>query len=1314
MLDEARTNVKAFEIRLQKQEKNDENIKDIFKQLQDYLYLSDDENVSLNSEIEKLKNEKQILEKANAEMQTTINEYKKREHELEGKVSKLKGELVEKEEINNCGPTGKCKSYELEIEELKAEKALLEIKLRNYCIAYERSDENVMLTETNTRLSQEIKQTQEKYDRCNDEKFQLENELHKSMNDIQAKECDLADLRKNLKATEEKVEERDREIAALTHKLLLCNRANETAYLEKRKLEEERSNTNTLIAELENKIALQRTTNEKCNEEMKCQKDEISKLEEANKLLKSELGEMENDTRILRTMLNVNKSKKKKTMKKLAAVQEKVQNLEKELEAKNEKLHDMEREITKRDCEAAKGKDEKQALLLKINEANKLISESKMHSERKAAELQSFLEDCNVMGQRVHSLQRDLVKKEEQMETFKREAKQDQEDSLNEIAKLKTALNHYEDANQHSNAQLCSLEEQKDALRKKVEYLESENETLNKMADTIKAQLEHKDKENSCYQEKMKEYLVKIEEREKARKNRKQSYKNNLKSMKAEFESLIAIKNEKIRVTFAAECELQNKLKDMTAECEMYKNEISKLTEINENSDRSILTGEGQTREMLDNKNEFNSRLSAHELHLNAAIKELDTVANLLKECEHLRKTNHESVALIHTLENKIGYCSERISNLVGGEGMRNFTQQSLEFQEKHEEDQKRRLSKVEKDLKKKETDWDTKIHQVKEELKEQKSTVESLKEQLTKSEYAYENFKNNFSAFADQNETGAKKLEEAEAEVQNIKEKLIATEEVTAQMKLNLEKTKQVQEELMNNYKNATGELEEQAQSKNKLLEYVAKVEEDNNGLKKNLENNLNCMKENEEKHRNEIKKKDEEINSLRRELRNRKKELELLGQEYQKLSEEMINMKTAHSRTLKGLLKQTRLIDEISGSQEYQCIKSKKLQQEADEKEEELVTLRKKLMRYEQEITHIKGLFDFERELRRQIEADVKKIKIIYEDKIKKRNIAVENKEKVQTGMQQKLSRQQHQLDVQRNSLEDSKVELEKKKWIIESYEKEIKTQKELVSSITQKNQEMERNLTQKCEQNSELEKRLQERANSMEQMARLIEQYKGIVACKESNIESMEAVLHEKDLKHTELQQNLISRAKECSKVEKEMLALQKRASELEESLRRADKMYKARCSEKRELGERLKNMKYEYRKLIEEKEEVEEVKHELELRLLQCGEGKTYTGKTWNIHLKDTKHPNYTKKKFGSAKVKPHSKANKTISKEEKAVKNELHQFGTEQDLADFFITLYDEAAITLNGNGCAFQFKQTDTQDDELAAIFGPNEDQSQN
>ena len=1309
MLDEARTNVKAFEIRLQKQEKNDENIRDIFRQLQDYLYLSDDENTSLNNEIEKLKNEKKILEQANAEIQTTINEYKKREYELEGKVSKLQGELVEKEEINICRSTGRCKSCELEIEELKAEKALLEIKVRNYCIAYERSDENVLLTEANTRLSQEIEKIQEKYDKCNDEKFQLENELQKRMNETQAKECDLADLRKNLKVTEEKVIEREREIVTLTHKLLLCNRANEAADLEKRKLEEDRSNTNTLIAELENKITLQRTTSEKCNEEMKCQKDEISTLEEGNKQLKFELGEMENETKRLRTMLNVSKSKKKKTVKKLVAVQEKAQQIEKELAAKNEKLHDMEREMTKRDCEAEKAKEEKQALLLKISEANKLISDSKMHSERKAAELQSFLEECNVMGQRVQSLQRNLVKKEEQLEAFTREAKQDQKDSLNEITKLKTALNHFQDANQQSNAQLCSLEEEKDALQKKVECLESENETLNKMVDTMKSQLEHKDKENSCYQEKMQEYLAKIEEREKARKNRKQSYKKNLKSMKAEFETLIAIKNEKIRVTFAAECELQNKLKEMTAECEMYKNEISKLKEINENSDRSILTRKGHIHDLLDNKNEVDSRLSAHELHLNAAIKELDTITNLLKECEHLRRTNHESAALILTPENKIGHCSERVSSLAEGEGMRNFTQQSLEFQEKCKEDQKRRLSKLERYLKKKATDWGTEIYQVKQELQEHKSTVESLKEHLKKSEYAYDNFKNNFAAFADQNETGVKVLGEAEAEVQNITEQLIATEQFTAQMKLNLEKMKEVQEELMHNYKNAISELEKQAQSKNKLLDYVAKVEEDNEELQKSLEKNLNCMKENEEKYMNETKRKDEEVNSLQRELSNKKKELESLGQEYQNLSEEMVNMKTAHSRTLKDLLKQASLIDELSGSQDHQRNKRKKLQVEVEEKEEELIMLRRKLMRYEQEITNIKGLLDFERELRRQIEADVNNIKIIYEDRMKERNILVENKEQAQNGMQQKLSQQQHQIDFQRKSLEETKIELERKKWEIENYEKEVGTQKEIVGSTKQKIQEMEKNLTQKCKQNSELEKRLQEKESSTAQMARSIDQYKSMVACKESNIESMGAILKEKDLKHNELQQALISQAKDCSKIEKEKLALQKRASQLEEGLRRAEKMYKARCSEKRELGERLQNMKYEYRRLLEEKEEIEEAKHELELRLLQCGEGKTSTGKTWNIYSKDTKHLNNTQKRFASAKVKPDSKTKKMITNEEKAVKNELHQFGTEQDLAGFSIMLFDEATNKLNDIECAFPFKQTDTQDDELAAIFGPND-----
>ena len=1278
------------------------------------MLFSDDENLQLRNEVEVLKNELQTLENVN------IGQQKCRKRRNEDMMIKLGDEIEEREEGFLCKHSAKYKNNEAKRQGLRAEKVILEDKVRNCSIADERLKKILQLTDESLRLSKGISKLQERFDKCSSEKIELENELQRKIYELQAKEIDLTDLRIRVKESEVKAENREQEIAILRQKLRLCNRGYEIAVLEKRKSEDDICYSNKSTPELENQINQHRVTIGKCKKEMKRQEDEILELENANKILRSRLEEMAQEKNTLRAKLDISESKTAKLDKELGEAQEKISKLEDELQRKNKHSHDIERTISMIENKAVKMEKENEISVHKVHEASNLIAEFKEVSKSKMAELQKFFEDYKCTLQRESALQHKLDEREKALEASEQKIKQQLENSRKTIRKQKEAVKYLQKANESCKTKIYSLEVQHDKLQQDGQGIENENVALKKVVTAMEVELKIRNQEITGYQEKIQGYLAKIEEDEGIKRTLKQSYQNEITSMKAEIEK----KDKQINEASVLESDLYNKLTNVKAECEMYKNEVEKLKETNENNDYLILTGKGNIQALTDNKTELISRLKEHEKQLvdsknreqeligqlTAAREGLEKMKtekkNLYNDCEQLSKANQESYCHLSRLESNIEVYNERIAILEEANAKLESEKQSIEVGAKYTEKEQIRLCRKENELKQEMAVKDKEIIKVKKELEKKRKSIQSLRHQLKKIVQMCKNLRNDLKTVSDQNNTKDRALKEVEVKLQCTTGELEVAEQATAELKSKVEKMNELQEELKEKYNNGQDEIKISEESIKELREYVVKLEQENEDLNRRSNSSLNGKKI-EEANINKFYKEEksmgqeEQIEMLKRDLRKREEDFESLGQEYQNLSKEMVNIKVMYSKMLKDHLNQNYEIEELSGSHEYEQNKRKKLQNEAGEKDKELITLRKKL-------TAIIELFDKEREVRLKADTGMRRFKALYEEVAKEKASLIDNKESMEKEMQKQISKLQHNLQAERSSSKKVGMELDRRRRDTGNYLRELEVQKNVIDTMGRKIKVLENSLSHKAEQNKELEKRLQEKMEKIDQFVEIVDKHKNEVICRESNLESMTLKLKKKDHEKYELEQALISKEKENSALEKEKAVLKKRTHLLEDSIREADRRYKVQWNEERELKEDLKNVWCEYKKLLEEKGVAEEMRHLLELKLLQSGEGHNSAVRSKEMDLQEKIYLIENEPNCASTEVKQVYEVNENMMKQGVDEQSESFHSGTIEDLADFPSIFDDEKVNDFHGIRRKFNENNKDTRDEKFMEVFESN------
>lgn len=1253
-LEEASANVKRFEQRFQKQARNEEHMKTIVAQLRDYLFLSDEENVKLKDQVEKLKEEIDTLQRDKADKEEIIEGYKGRENECKEKISWLKDAMKKKEEESSCACEEQKKIYEATIKELKNEKSLLEDKVRNCSLADERSEKIVELTEKNKRMSQAMDQLQERLGECCNEKAKFESDLQLKTYQLNENGREIAALRRRIKTAEDKIEAKDQQIATLTQKLRLCERANEIADIERRKSEEDTSSANALIGELERKISLQKTCNDKCTNEIKRQHDEITKLELSNKAMKTGLNEMRMDNQALKSKLGECEAHNGSLARELKEEQENRRKVISEFEQEKKCLQALQVKLCSVNRDAERCKEENRALVHKVSEANKLMAESKQLSESKMHELEKLFEDYKCMAQKVNALKIEVAQKGEMLEACENGRKQENEEASKTVQRLKKAVKHLHKENKKNQGQLSAFEQQRSNLQKEVEFLDKGNTEMNERLATMKHDLEDKENENAALHETITNHLAKITDYDILNKTLKRSLgkmktektaqKKEIETMMSEREHLlgaVAAKDEKIDNMSQTEGKMRSQIEKLQTVCDGYKGEIERLKEAEERNSALISNGKEHVQALIDEKKDLMSRLNEKEVKLQDSRREeqrmkenLDTARrdleieraqknDVLKECDQLNKANQESISCIRTLESNLIDYSKKVSSLEEANSKLTIEKNALQVEVEDIGKEHQRICEKEKEMKHEIKEKEQEIVKIRnglaetqKALKEQYETSELLRDQLDKSEQEYKKLEKDYETISCQKDACTESMKEAEVKLERIMGELETEKAKTANLSAKLEAINESHEEIKKKYIKRKNEKKKSGKSIKELKEYAAKLEQENEGLNFRIHANQSRIKEIEESYKAEkfnadceSKGQEETIDILKNELAKREKDLESLGQEYKAISTEMLKMKMTYSDMLKDAINQRYLIGELTGSHQYEHVQRKKLQKEVDSKDEELLTLRKKLMWYEQELSTVKGLFDGERGLRLQMDKDIRRLKTLYEELEQEKLMLVDTKEEIERESQKKISQLRNCLQNEKSMNEEIKVELEEKNKSIEDILKEFECQKNASRDLETKLNTAADSLRRESDRVKDLERRLHDKLSKMEEMAKTIEEYKNMIVYKESRIDSMHLKLGKKEQEKTELDRVLALKEKENKALEKEKISLERRIKVLEESIKEAEKRYLIKDSEECELRESLKNARCEYRKLLEEKEEVEETKHVLQLKLLQSGVEKS---------------------------------------------------------------------------------------------------------
>lgn len=1300
-------------------------MKSIVQQLKDYLFLSDEENSKLRDDVEKLTEEIEELNKLKMEKEKAADKLKEKESGYQEEISKLKDALRKEEDTSNEWME-RHKICEKTMKELQTDKSYLEEKVRNCNLADERSEQILQLTDSNKKISEAMHELQMKLDECSDEKVKIEDDLRKKAVQFQQKECDILELQRNKKAVEDKVDDNEQQIATLTQKLRLCQRANEISDLERRRSQEDNINANATIAELENKLSKQLTYTEKYKEEVKSKLSEIRSLEGVKDTLQSGLGELQSEKEELSLKLSSSETKNAVLSERIKEEQERGKQCASDLEKEKKCLHDVAKRCDAVEKQAAQVKLENRDLLYKVGEANNLITESKRLSESKMSELQHLFEEYRCLSEKATDLKRAAAHKDEALEASKSARQHEKSEASKTILKLKKALKYLHKENKKSKELQATFEETQTQLKNEVADLTA------KLASST-SDMKTKEKENEKLQDQIKEQWAKTEENEHTNKTLRRSLgkvkaenttlKNEIKSIMAERERLVGVgaeKDGKIKKMTKSENEMRKRMESLQADCNKYKDKIGHLEEAYERNSNLISTEKTHMQSLIDENNQLTLRIHEMDNRLERAKdveserkEDLDTTRaekeNLSKECEQLSKTNHESITFIKALENDVKEYNKKVSSLVEVNSKLKLENHSIAMEAKDAEKEHRKLKEVAEEKDKEMMRLTIANEETQRRLSDREVAVTSLQKQLNDSMDMYTNLKNNFKALSHDKDLCEKRLQETEMKLQDLCKEQRTAEVTITQLKSKLETMTRSHDAVKKKYMKGKEELKKSGQDTKKLRMQVTKLEKENEGLSLRVSGNISHLKELEESYKSEkfraengSKGQGETIEILREELKKRGQEFESLGQDYKNISKEMLEMKMTHAKTLRDVLNQRYIIGELTGSHQYEHTLRKKLQKVVDAKEEELFGLKKKLVWHEQELSAIKGLFDGERGMRLQMDNDIRRVKSMYDELEEEKFNLANIKDEMEQELKENVSQLQNCLYTEKSSKEEMKVELERKTKETEKYLNELAVKSNEVDRLEKKIADLQNRVNHQSEQYDALEKRMRHKTEEIEGMVKTVDDYRNKISLNECKLDDMQLKLEIKEQEKCELEKTSSSKDMEKKLLAKEKLSLLRRTNALEERIKEVEENYKIRCGEEYELRESLKNARSEYKKLLEEKETVEEMKHSLELKLLQSVVGHKSTergGDGYSLRQRDL-----TEQGSKYAPMKLYSSTDIVL---DQTMPKDHRQFDIKQSLEEFPSIFDDSKVRDFHGIGkTTFKNEQDRNEDDEIAAMLG--------
>eukprot|EP00794_Sanderia_malayensis_P011890 gene11890-13122_t len=497
-LVKAGVSVRNVEQRLSSQFANEAKMKNIVKQMEQYLCSSDDEVEELQREVCRLKEELFGLKQEKEQLEMLLKEASEQQREKDEAISLINGKL---EEIFKAYEGDK-KSYEEKIadafrqlEGVRKEKGCVEEELANAVHDADTKKKRILeLTQSTEKLSNKLMFTQDKLSIVLSENSRMEEDLGVKERALKDVDEENQDCKKYVKDLERLVREKEGTNKTIFDQLELSIVNNSKIEDECKKLQGELDDSDGVVFELKRQLSVAVENSEKLNEEVMAKNTEVDLIKHDCEVLKKSFDDAMSKNVVLELEVSSSESSITRLEKEIHVAKEAERKMSLEMAKKineNEALCNAEKVLAGRINQIEAVNADLSKSLEKVNEKLRKSDGEKKASEN---ELQALASEFRELEVKYASMEKAVKEKEVELTSAAELKEREQNDLLRLVKKLKKTVKNLRKEDQVVKDKMLSLEVEKETLSSDFAW---KNAELGKSLQLLR-DLEKELRERSC------------------------------------------------------------------------------------------------------------------------------------------------------------------------------------------------------------------------------------------------------------------------------------------------------------------------------------------------------------------------------------------------------------------------------------------------------------------------------------------------------------------------------------------------------------------------------------------------------------------------------------------------------------------------------------------------------------------------------------------------------------------------------------------------------------------------------------------------